>query len=337
MRAIQYEIDPHNRLVMTGSGRKGGLPRFRKVLYGFFETDGNNNLTYRVKAPVPEGEFIPHQVNLKGEWSLTDDHRLRLTLEKEARETFGDQITLQGEILDVTEGSLLFAVTTASKEGGRSTHVLNLSGMWKADESNRLSFRVKKEKGKWDVLTFSGAWEVDKNHRIVYRCEEARLIKKKKRTHELVFKGHWAIREPLRVSYVLSGGTDSVFDFKTSAGVFAKGYIKYELGIGLAGRMEPVTRTVTLSGKWNLKRGVGLVFEIRYAGKDRKAIVFGADAKLTGEDTISFRLKNDIDNKDIGVKVELSHKIFKGEGEAFLRLLRSRQESAVYAGGAWRW
>jgi len=81
---------------------------------------------------------------------------------------------------------------------------------------------------------------------------------------------------------------------------------------------------------------LGLVFEIEYEDKAAKAIVFGADARLTDRDTVSFRLKNDMGNKDMGVKLELSHKIFKGDGEAFLRVLASGRESAVYAGAAWR-
>ncbi|MDP2912502.1 MAG: hypothetical protein Q8N91_00655 [Candidatus Omnitrophota bacterium] len=337
MKKIQYEIDPHNRLVIDGSGRKSGLPKFRKVLYGRFKTDENNNLAYHIKAPLQEEESIPHQINLKGEWSLTDDHRLRLTLEKQARETFGDQITLQGEILEVNESSLLFAVTTTTKEGARSTYVLDLGGVWKADEFNRLSFHVKKEKGKYDILTLTGAWEIDKAHRIVYQYEKARLVKKKRQTHTLVFKGYWDIKDALRVSYVLSADTDSVFDFKAASGVFKEGWIKYELGIGLARRTAPERRTVTLFGKWNLKKDVGLVFEIDYEYKNTKAITFGADAKLTGKDTVLFRLKKGIDNKDIGVDLELSHEISKGDGEAFLRLLTSRREAAIYAGAVRRW
>src|SRR3989338_2118402 len=118
---VRYEVDPHNRLVIYKTGRKSGLPKFRKVLDGRFKTDELNNLSYHIKAPLSRSENIPHQIKLKGEWSLTDDHDLRLTFEKEARETLGDQIALQGEILDVNESSLLFAVTTTTKTDTQST------------------------------------------------------------------------------------------------------------------------------------------------------------------------------------------------------------------------
>jgi hypothetical protein len=337
MKKIQYEIDPYNRLIISGSGKKSDLPKFRQVIDGRFKLDKDNNLYYRVKAPLPEDDNVPHQIKLKGEWSLTDDHQLRLTLDGQGRQTFGDQITLQGEILDVNKNSLLFAVTTTTKENTRSTYVLDLGGAWKADQNNRLSFRVKKESGRYDILTFSGAWEINKNHRIIYQYERARLIRKKRESHTLTFKGYWDIKDAVRISYLLGKGTDSSFDFQTSAGIFRENYIKYELGIGLSGRTDPVRRIVTLYGKWNLKKDVGLIFEVDYEDKKAKQIVFGADARLTNKDTIAFKLKNNMENKEMGVELELSHKIFKGDGEAFMRLLKSNRESAVYTGAAWRW
>ncbi|MCX5666207.1 MAG: hypothetical protein NT036_04095, partial [Candidatus Omnitrophica bacterium] len=94
MKKIQYEVDPYNRLVISGGGKKSDLPKFRQVIDGRFSLDKNNDLSYRIKAPLPEDENIPHQIKLKGAWSLTDDHELRLTLDGQGRQTFGDQITL---------------------------------------------------------------------------------------------------------------------------------------------------------------------------------------------------------------------------------------------------
>ncbi len=337
MKKIRYEIDPHNRLVVDSSGKKSGLPKFRRVIDGRFKVDENNELSYHIKAPYPEDEIVPRQIKLKGEWSLTDDHRLRLTLDTLGRATFGDRITLQGEILDVNKNSLLFAVTTTTKDNTRSTYVLDLSGTWKADEHNRLSFHVKKEDGRYDILYFKGVWEIDKNQQIIYQYEKARLIRKKRESHTLIFKGYWDIKDAVRISYLLGKGTDSSFDFRTSAGIFRENYIKYELGIGSTGRSGPVRRTVTLFGRWSLKRGSGLIFEVEYENGKTKEILFGADARLTDKDTLSFKLKDSVEEKDMGASLELSRKILKGDGEAFLRLLRSNKESAVYTGAAWRW
>ena len=337
MQKIRYELDPYNRIVVSGSGAANDLPKFRKVLDGRFKIDKNNDLSYHLKAPISEGENTPNQMKLKGEWSLTDDHRLRLTLDKLGRETFGDQITLQGEILDVNENSLLFAITTTTKKNTQSTYVLNLGGSWKADENNRLSFYIRKEEGRCDILTFNGVWEINKNHQIIYQYEKARLIRKKRQVHTLIFKGYWDIEDKARISYVLSKSIDSVFDFKTSVGVFKEDYIRYEIGIELVNRSKPVERTIALFGKWNLKKDVGLIFEIEYENDKNKQIVFGADVKLTSRDSVSFRLKDGIKNRDIDVTLELSHEIFEGDGEVFLRALKTNAEVAVYAGAAWRW
>ena len=57
---------------------------------------------------------------------------------------------------------------------------------------------------------------------------------------------------------------------------------------------------------------------------------------MTDKDTISFKLKDSADNRDLGMTLELSQKIFEGDGELFLRALASRRELALYAGAAWR-
>lgn len=338
MQKARYEVDPYNRFVLARPrAKKSGLPRFRKVLDGRFGTDENNNLTYNIKSPLSGDESIPNRFRLKGTWSLTDDHSLRLILDKEYRETFGDKIILQGEMLDADKDSLLFALTTKTKEGTRSTYVLDLEGVWQADEYNKLSFHVKKEGPRRDILTFNGAWEIDKNHRIVYSYEKARLLRKKRDVRTVTFNGFWDIKDALRISYLLSAGTDSKFEFRTSAGLFKEKMIRYELGIGTAGRKAPVSRSITLFGKWAIKRDVGLAFEIKYEEGRKHDIIFGADAKLAGKDTISFRLKSDADNKDMGVDLKLSREILGGDGEAFLNAIVERGSSAIYAGAAWRW
>ena len=336
MVKVLYEVDPYNRLVLDNSGAGRGLPEFRKVLDGQFRMGGENGLRYIVKAPLSEREGIPNQLQLKGRFSLTDGHDLCLTLDKQYRETFGDRLVLQGEIMDVSANSLLFAVTTKTDDGA-FTYVLNIGGTWKTDEKNRLSFYIKKEKGRYDILTFNGAWEVNKNHQIVYRYEKAGLIRKETRTHTLTFKGWWDIKERFRISYMLSGDTNSVFTFRSGAGIFKEDSIRYEIGITLAGRSKPMRRRITLWGRWNLKKGVGLIFEIGYADKKTRPIIFGADARLTPRDTVSFRLMSEDGCEGVGAELRLSHSILKRDGEAFVRMLKSKQESAVYAGAAWRW
>jgi hypothetical protein len=332
MEKIRYEFDPHNRLTVRGGGLKG----VRKVLDGQFRVGDHNTLTYHVKSPVPGGIKAPHQVKLKGTWVLTKDHRLRLVLNKWRRQTFQDQLTLQGEIIDVQKNSLLFAVTTRTREERLSVYALELCGLWQADAHNRLSFRVNKGRGRYDPLTFDGAWQINKNYQIIYRYLKEELIKKKKRAHILIFKGHWDIRDKVRVSYVLDRDSGSGFDFETRLGLFKKDYIKYELGIRVSRKKQPVKRTITFLGRWKVKKNAGLVFEVGRGERKIQKLVFGAQVRLTDKGTVLLSLKDDL-NRGMGVELELSRDIFKKDGQAFLRLLQSKQESLLLAGSGRRW
>ncbi len=336
MEKVRYEIDPHNRLVIKKTGKKAKLPRFRQILDGRFKVADDNTLTYHIKAPIPDDIKAPHQVKLRGRWSLTKNHDLRLTLDKWRRQTFGDQLTLQGDIIEVNKNSLLFALTTRTKEGVQSTYILKLQGSWQADRNNRLTFRVKKRQDKYDILTFDGIWKIGKNYQIIYQYEKAQLARKLKKLHTLIFKGHWDIKDKARISYVIDRDNDSVFDFKTSLGIFKEKYIKYEVGIGLSHKPKPIKRTITLFGTWKIKKTVGLIFEVDYKNRKIHTIAFGAKAKLTSKDNILFKLRNNL-NRDIGAELELTHKILKGDGQAFLRFLKSKRESAVLAGAGWGW
>jgi hypothetical protein len=328
MPKLRYEIDPHNRLVADLFG-------MRRVLEGQFKVGPRNTLTYDIKTPVPQDIKAPHQVKLKGEWSLDKDHQLGFTLDKWQRKTFGDQLTIQGEILDVKKNALLFAVTTRNQKRNLSLYTLELSGAWQADARNRLTFRVAKGGDNFDTLVFCGAWQINKHYQIIYRYTKADLVRKRKRLYSLTFQGCWDITDKARFSYVIEKSSDSVFNFKTSVGIFKGNYVKYELGIGLSGRKQPVRRTITLFGSWKIKKGVGLVFEIE-TDKKIRAIVLGAEAKLGEKNTVLFSLRNNL-NQDIEGKLELARDIFQGDGQAFLRLLGERGEVTIQAGAGWKW
>ncbi len=331
---ITYEIDPYNRLIINKSGKKSELSRFRQVLDGRFKIDENNTLSYLIKAPTPQGTEIPHQVKLEGKWALGKDHNLCLELNKWGRETLGDKLTLQGEIIDTSQNSIAVSLTTHTKENTESIYILQLKGAWQADENNRLTFRVQKEQGSEDILTFRGAWEINNQHQIIYQYEKAQLITKKKQIHTLIFQGYWDIKDKGRISYVLDARSDSVFEFKASAGIFKDKYIKYELGIGIGRSQEK--RILTLAGQWKIKKNIGLTFEVEYENKEIYAITFGAEAKLTAKDKISFELK-DKKNTGISAQLELSRETLGGDGVAFLRFLKSKDEAAVYVGAGFSW
>jgi len=332
---ITYEVDPYNRLIINKSGKESELARFRQVLDGRFKVDENNTLTYLIKAPTPQGTEIPHQVKLEGKLALDKDHNLCLELNKWGRKTLGDKLTLQGEIIDTSKNSIAFSLATRTKENTESIYILQLKGAWQADENNRLTFRVRKERGSEDILSFRGAWEINNQHQIIYQYEKAQLITKKKQIHTLIFQGYWDIKDKARISYVLDARSGSVFDFKAGAGIFKDKYIKYEIGIG-SSRQEEAKRVLTLFGKWKIKKDIGLVFEIEYGNKEIHAITFGAEAKLTAKGKISFELKNE-KNTGLSAQLELSREMLGGDGLAFLRFLKSKDEAAVYVGAGFSW
>ncbi|MCU0665509.1 MAG: hypothetical protein MUF05_00175 [Candidatus Omnitrophica bacterium] len=332
MEKIRYELDPYNRITVKNSALRGS----RKVLDGQFKISSQNILSYHVKYPVPKGVKSPHQLKLKGIWSLTEDHKLRLTLDQSKRETFGQQLTLQGEILDVKSNSLLFAVTTHTKNGMTSLYTLELSGCWQVDKRNRLTFEVDKGQGESDILVFQGAWEINEKYQIIYSYQRKNLVRRNKDIHTLIFKGYWDIKDKARLSYVLDADSGSAFDFRISAGLFKDGFIKYELGIVLSRKNNPLKRVVTLFGQWKIKEDIGLVFEVRCGERKIQEIVFGAEAKLRDKGTVSFKLRNSL-NKKICAELELSRDIFKGNGQIYLRLLAEKKEKAVLIGAGWRW
>ncbi len=339
MQKLRYEVDPHNRLVVSETGKSLPPTRFRRVLDGSFKTGPGNSLIYHIKGPMYGLEAerqAPHQVKLRGEWALTKNYDLKLTLDKWRRQTFGDQLTLQGQIVAAGANSLLFAVSTRSEQDIDTRNILKLEGRWQADKRNRLSFRVNKGQGRHDTLTFAGIWEVDKRQRIVYRYEKVQLLRKRRVRQSIIFEGHWDILKRNRLSYEISRQGKSGFDFRTGLGFLGEGYIKYEVGIGLSSRKQPVKRIVTLFGKWKLKRNVGLLFETEYEKGKTKAIIFGVEAKLTKRDRVKFKLKNRL-RKDLGLELKLSRKLLKGDGEAFLKLLKDKKEASIHAGMAWRW
>jgi len=339
MQKLRYEVDPHNRLIVSETGAKLDLTRFRRVFDGSFKTGSDSTLIYHIKGPMYGLEAerkAPHQVKLRGKWSLNKNHDLVLTLDKWRRQTFGDEITLQGQIVAASANSISFAASTRSEKNIDIRNILKLEGRWQADEHNRLTFRVNKGEGKHDTLTFDGIWDVDKKHRIVYRYEKAQLIRKRRVKQNIIFEGHWDITRRNRLSYEISRKENSGFEFRTEIAVLDKNSIKYKIGIGVSDKKQPFRRVITLFGRWKIKRNVGLLFEIKYEEGKVKAITFGADAKLTKEDKVEFKLKNEL-RKNLGLELKLSRKLLRGDGEAFLKLLKDKKEASIYAGMAWRW
>lgn len=358
--SLRYEVDPHNRLIVRESGRKTRLSRFRHVIEGRFKIGKGNTLLYHIKAPsigIAKERNLPHQLKFKGNWSLTEDHNLRLTLNKWRRQTFGDELTLKGEIIKIDAHSLLFAVTQRTKENVTSTCILKFEGSWQADEYNRLIFRMRREKDRRDMLVFDGIWELGPKNRIVYHYEipssakaspfakvsgdrsEGRRntrYKMRKKKRSLLFNGSWNYTKRGVLTYQLDLKGKSAFDFKIGKGIVKDNAIKFEIGIGISRRQKPIKKDIILYGKWRIKKGTGLIFETKYGDSHFSEMKFEAEARLINGSRIKFVLKNE-KGRDLGMKFTLSKTMLKGIGESFIRFLRNRKERAVYIGAGYMW
>lgn len=335
---IRYELDPYNRLVAAAGGLS--LPKQRRVLDGRFVMAKRNSLEYRIKSPAGISEDVPHQLKLKGAWSLTADHNLKLTLDRSSGGAFGDSLIIAGDIIDVKGDALLFAVTTKRDEYIRTTYILEMTGVWQADKNNRLLFKVKRDASRYDTLVFSAGWEVNNNSEIIYRYERSHPGRSPKTMHSLVLRGQWKVAGRGSLKYELDAKSNCALNFRTSLGICGRDYIKYELGIGLARRVRPVERVITLFGVWRIKRGSALFFDVDCADGKAYSMSFSAEARLTPRDTISFKLKSpdgSLPAKDLGLRFELNHALLAGDGSAFLRVLLSRGESSILVGAGFRW
>ncbi len=333
MARIRYEIDPHNRLVARETGEKSEVSGFRHVIDGRFKIGKGNTLEYHVKA-ASGGAAAPHQLRLRGDWSLTDRHALRLTLNKWGRQTFGDELTLRGEVIKADSGSLSFAMIQRTKEGALSTYILKLEGKWQADKRNRLTFRAKKEKAGYDVLTFDGIWELDRRHKIVYSYEAGSGGRAEKRS--LVLDGFWDFSGKGVITYYLDLKGGSRFDFRIGKGIAKKDSIIFEVGIGVSRKERPVSKNLIFYGKWRIRSGTGLAFELEYGDGSFSDLKFEAEARLAGNAGMKFALRSET-GRDLGIELTLSRSMLKGCGESFIRLLRSSKERAVYIGSGFTW
>ncbi|MBI4708509.1 MAG: hypothetical protein HY761_11400 [Candidatus Omnitrophica bacterium] len=327
---IRYEIDPHNRLIYEKTGEESEVPWFRTVLDGEFEIDENNCVTYHVKKS--QGSDVPQQVKLRGKWSLDKEHNLVLTLDKWGNQIAGNKLTVESELIDAKDNKLSFAVTSKDSENNTHIYIVKLGGRWQADEYNRLTFNIEKEAGVTERITMRGAWEVNQQNEFMYTYEKSVSGKKEKITKTITLKGYWEIAGKHRIIYVLNKEIGSEFDFKVSVGKPAARGLEYEIGVGVA----PSKKTITLFGEWKVSKKIGLLFEMPYEEGKIRSVILGGWGKLDKNFGLELRVQNKI-GEDLGIDVKLSRSLLEGQGEAFIRALRSQKEVSIVAGVGFRW
>jgi len=273
---------------------------------------------------------LPTKITFTGTWELSSNYDLELILEKSKTQRPGERLIINAEIISAENNCLVFeAITRKLSTRGQgepdlySFGLLKLSGTWQADEYNQLTFAVKKDVNP-DILTLQGAWQINRNQKITYTCERLDTRTKAKVSNTLEFEGFWEMGESERLRYILSGSSDSCFDFRLqleSKNLYpSRGVIKYRIGIGVSTRNRPREKIISLFGTWKFSRALGLLFEMDYGEGSFRALEFGAEAALSSKDKFIFCLK-DKRNLPLGLSVTFTHKFLKKhDAEAFIRL-----------------
>ena len=277
--------------------------------------------------------FPSRQEMRLGQWSLTPNHELKLLLRREKNQPFRESVTVQGKMISVDAGELVFAAHGMTEEGRTETRLVKLEGVWRADDENRLTFQVKKQEPE-APLTFQGAWEIGKHHELLYRYQKKDPLTGAKKEESLSFRGAWEIHEKDHLTYTLDVDGKSRFDFQASLQspnlLAKKGEIRYQVGIRLKGQ-KTLLRDVALFGKWKVSNDFSLSFEVEYDEGRRRAISFKTSNRVGEKNELIFALKDQRGN-GLGVEVTFTRDFFEGDGKAFLRLYQDAVESRIEGG-----
>jgi hypothetical protein len=279
----------------------------------------------RLNELIEDGEVV------EGHWRLDPSHEIQYR-------TRAQEIKVRGTLLAAEPGALVAAISQKEKNGHISSRLLKLSGEWRVDAKNRIVFEIERKEGENNVLTLAGIWRLGPEHDIIYSYKRQNLKTKKKEIQELTFKGFWDISEKHRLSYFLGGDTNAELRFRgafqTKSLLAKEGEIRYQLGIEVRGKTR--LQTLVFFGKWKISRDLELSFEMEYGDREKRKIRFGGKYTLNDDASISAKLVNEQD-KPLGLEVILTKDIFEGDGEAFLRLKKTIEESRLEAGVKWSW
>ncbi|MBI3318867.1 MAG: hypothetical protein HYZ90_07010 [Candidatus Omnitrophica bacterium] len=270
---------------------------------------------------------------VEGSWLIGRDHEIRYRRAEPEQEAI-----FTGNLVGTRPNRLVIQLSEKSTEERILQRIFALRGRWEADAKNRLTFLVERERGRTDRLTLQGGWEVGEGQEILYRFVRWDLKRKSRRLQTLTFRGRWEIEGPRELTYTLDADSDSAFRFRgtfqTPVILAKSGEIRYQVGVELEGKRR--LQTVTLFGKWKLSRKLALEFEIPYRSGSRRGISFGATFTPDSGRSVSAKLTGRR-GEPLGAEVLLTREFLQGQGEAFLRLRKSLEETAAEGGFRFRW
>ena len=297
-----YEVDPFNRLIsrnLSGEGRLSRVKKFRRVICGQFRTDKSNNLFYEVNES--QGIDVPEKIKFSGRYSLDKDHNLVFTLNKWNNQCEGNRLTLKAKLIDAKSNEIAFLINSKAGENKSLGYIMKLYGSWQADQHNRLTFGIERDRNVEDNLILSGAWEINKNNEIIYKYGgESQVI---------TFRGSWDISDRRRISYALDKKINSGFNFKSSLGTLvSKGKdtsVEFDIGIGIS-KAQKLHRKIILSGKWKI-------------AKDKELILETSDIE------------------EGGVRLRFTKEMFDRQGMAYIESIIKDNERYIGGGIVFRW
>jgi hypothetical protein len=329
MAKDRFFVDSSNCLIIM-RGKNRIIPA------GRFTISEDNSLVYWLNEPAAWREKfgLDQEFKFEGNWKLDDNYDLCLILTENDRQLPGDKIVLKGEIFSSDRDTLAFEMRSQDKTGKNEFQILKFSGFWSTDQQNNIVFSADKSTDP-DVLNLGAGWKLNKDQQIVFNYEKTRLKTKVKDIRVITFSGSWQIRPEKILSYVLSGGSRSRFDFRAQVetpNVYPQaGKIKFRLGAGIRDE-KLLGKVITLYGTWKFSRKLGLSFDMDYGKNDVRSLEFGADINIAPKDKVILSLVSR-ERKPLGLKVTFSHRFLKKlDAEAYLKFKALREESGIEAG-----
>ena len=276
---------------------------------------------------------------IEGTWWLTPRHEVQYRRRREnLRSSLEEEVVLRGNLIAAEKAKLVISAWERRTGGELVSRSLTLKGRWEADSKNRLNFLAQRQEGREDRLTLSGGWEVNDQNEILYRYERLDERNKKRKIDTLTFRGSWQVDGNRQLTYILDRDSESAFRFRgtfQTASLQEKGgNLRYQIGVEVKGKER--IQTITLSGKWKLSRNLGLELELASGSGEKGSLTFGATYSTDSGRFISAKLTTR-QGKPLGAEIILTQEFLKGQGEVFLRLRKSLEESALEGGARIRW
>lgn len=322
-RSLTYALDAQRRLVITdGGARRPGLSPVQ-VLAGRVTTDAGNRIVYELERPV---DGVPSRVVFEGAWRLTPQQTVEFT----GRRTDGPRgaFTLFGSVSRAEANAL--AVSVAGR--GASGATLTISGRWRVDAQNRLTFLVDRG-GRTDRLTLRGGWHVGPDHELAYQYRQALEGRRRISLRTVRFAGAWSLGRVGRLRYSLEGSDDAALELRGSLAPARMEASERAVGFRLGGavsRSPGQPPRLSLTGQWRVQPDRSIAFEIPSAGGRRGTLRFAAAAATRAGQRLEVDLAVPRGER-VGVAVRFTKRAFRN-GRLFLQASRAGRDTAALGG-----